>query len=327
MSQLYLLSNNQNNYTDNTIVMRDGMNMHPFAYSFTKTDNKIRVGLFRSIGGWTLQPKEKLLDAFYRDNKVNKELNDFSIAKLYNKVGIHYPRVYRPYLYPESGVSREITVLEKLERIILNYPDSQLDINLIVSNLNQLAVLIQMLDEVFRSVHPSLKNLNAFGHNIKNVLILACIEVESNLKSIYKEHAQNAKRNYSTSDYIKLKPILHLNKYSLRLPLYPDFGSVSPFKKWSEKRGATKSLFWYNDYNPVKHNSETHLNRATLNAAVNAVAAVAILIQAQFGPNIPYWREEIGSYFEMTTYPTWKNKDKILPPLQGEAWSEMKLNI
>lgn len=58
-----------------------------------------------------------------------------------------------------------------------------------------------MLIAVMRTIHPSPDNLNTYGQNIKNLLVLACIEVETQFKGIITCHEKTAKSRYSTKDY------------------------------------------------------------------------------------------------------------------------------
>lgn len=85
-----------------------------------------------------------------------------------------------------------------------------------------------------------------------------------------------------TDDCVKLMPAMRLSEYRgkfMHLPWLPSFG---PFENWNSAN-PTKSLAWYNDYNAVKHDREANFNRATLHTALEAVAAVWIMVADQFG--------------------------------------------
>jgi hypothetical protein len=49
---------------------------------------------------------------------------------------------------------------------------------------SQLTALMRQLDLICQTVHPSEDTFNAFGHSIRNLLILACTEVETHWRGI-----------------------------------------------------------------------------------------------------------------------------------------------
>jgi hypothetical protein len=52
-----------------------------------------------------------------------------------------------------------------------------------------------------------------------------------------------------------------------------------------------------------------------------------ILLKAQYGNSIPFWKEEIGSYFEVTENTSWSLNERILPPLENDTWKPNKLGL
>jgi len=185
-----------------------------------------------------------------------------------------------------------------------------------MSAISQLSVLKEMLSNILKTVHPSVDNLNAFGANIRNLLILSSIETETQLKGILSNHEATPKIRYSTTDYIKLRYEMNLAKYDVKLRYYPELPIISPFKKW-DFSAPTASLHWYDSYNALKHNGETEYKKASLLNAITAVCAVSILIAAQYGQDHAYWLEQVGSYFEIIDRPTWKIGQFLLPPFKG----------
>ena len=75
---------------------------------------------------------------------------------------------------------------------------------------------------------------------------------------------------------------MKLNEYSISFPDYPWIEPVAPFRNW-DRSNPTGSLQWYEAYNRTKHDRESHLKKATLSFAFDAVAACAIMIVGQFG--------------------------------------------
>ncbi|MBD2181874.1 hypothetical protein H6S82_00200 [Planktothrix sp. FACHB-1355] len=142
-------------------------------------------------------------------------------------------------------------------------------------------LLIRKMQELFLTVEPCRKNLFSFGHKIRELLLLACMEVETSWVGILKEH-EYTKNRYKTNDYVKLLEPMCLANYELALRWYPNFPSFKPFSCWNVNR-PTKSLYWYDAYNATKHDREAHLNRATLLNAVHAVGAVVVMFSAQYG--------------------------------------------
>jgi hypothetical protein len=151
-------------------------------------------------------------------------------------------------------------------------------------------VLVSQLKTLFRTVEPDTDNLNAFGQEIRNVLLLACMEAESAWTGIlraneyfgYDSDGKPTKR-LSTRDYVKLASPMMLKKYSVSMIHYPQYPKITPFEGWDVNE-PSKSLPWYQAYNTTKHDRESSFKVATLKMAIEAVSAVLCLLFAQFGP-------------------------------------------
>ncbi len=171
--------------------------------------------------------------------------------------------------------------------------------------LRQLKGLHAELSRVYRYIEPSgQENLNAYGLEVRQLLILACTEVESLWKGALEENGVSVLR-LDTSTYVKLKDPLRLSEYTLSLPLYPGVDPVSPFREWDGDK-PTQSLRWYDAYNAVKHHGEKNLARATVLHATEAVVAAVILVQAQFGPT-ELFEDLLGAEFSMVSMPELEN--------------------
>lgn len=148
-----------------------------------------------------------------------------------------------------------------------------------------LLLLIQRLDELLHFVEPSTGTLRTHSHKARELLILACTEVEN----VWKEYmriskaAPPKKRDFTTSDYVKLSEQLHLADYQILLPRYADIPPIRPFHGWSTVQ-PTKSLTWYDAYNKTKHDRSSHFAEATLLNCLHAVAANLALFCVRFGP-------------------------------------------
>ena len=151
--------------------------------------------------------------------------------------------------------------------------------NILLSKLKTILEVIELADQ----------NLDAYGHEIRNLLLLSCMEAESVLSAILRENEYPCGK-WNTKDYVKLCEPLHLDKYEVKFNLYPDFNELAPFKGWDSK-SPTQSLSWYEAYNKTKHDRELNIGHATLRHAVLSVSAVAVLLYVQFGPHHEFWKQ------------------------------------
>lgn len=112
-----------------------------------------------------------------------------------------------------------------------------------------------MLD-VFRTVEPVTPNLQTYGHQIRQLLILACNEVETQTKGILKaNNCPGAGKNMNIKDdYFKLAKPMKLSAWKVRLASYPDYPELVPFAAWSGP--DYQPLPWYRAYNDTKHDRE-----------------------------------------------------------------------
>ncbi|RYE38341.1 MAG: hypothetical protein EOP48_27245, partial [Sphingobacteriales bacterium] len=107
--------------------------------------------------------------------------------------------------------------------------------------------------KLFNYIEPAIANLSAYGHKIRELLILACTEVECLLVKALIENGYDERDRYSTNDYVKCKSLLGLDDFEVKLIQYSSVKSFRPFKGW-DASSPTKTLLWYNAYNSVKHN-------------------------------------------------------------------------
>ena len=138
------------------------------------------------------------------------------------------------------------------------------------------------MQDIFETVEPSPSNLQTYGHKIRELLLLAAMEVEASWAAVLKANGYAGGR-FTTNDYVKLLAPMRLDSFSLTLRSYPDFPGFTPFKDWDTAQ-PTKSLEWYDAYNKAKHDREQNLGVATLERAVHAVgAAVGISTRPSCG--------------------------------------------
>ena len=143
--------------------------------------------------------------------------------------------------------------------------------------------LFEGMKEVFRHVEPAPKNWKAFGHEIRQLLVLACIEVEAQCKAVLRANGYKkvGGGHWNMHDYFKLARPMRLAGWSVQPFRYPALGWFKPFRAWSGS--AFKPLPWYSAYNAVKHDREIEFERATLGNMFEAMCAVYLIVYAQFG--------------------------------------------
>jgi hypothetical protein len=184
-----------------------------------------------------------------------------------NRAGVRYKRIARPVtigpLVPDSNMQ------EKQNGAFV-----------------ALRILLDKLDELFQTVEPHPANAAVYGHRIRELLLLACMEVESSWKAVLEENGYtSASGRFSTNDYVKLLKPMMLDTHDLSLQAYSAYPAFRPFEGWDSAR-PTQSLSWYDAYNQTKHDRERNLTCGTLDNAVRAVGAAVAMFYAQFGLHI-----------------------------------------
>jgi hypothetical protein len=268
---------------------------------------QIEGNLATSIGGskLSLRPQESI------DAAMRREGSDMPIELLGPVVkilvepfalgsGEFHPRIFRP-TYSHANIQ--------------DTPPN--DHATMAVSLAQLTALMEMLDRICRTIEPDKRNFEAYGHEIRNLLILACTEAESHWKAILVANSSGGgNTRFTTNDYVKLREVLRLDEYSLGLNNYPVLGSRQPFANWNNSQ-PTRSLEWFEAYNAVKHDRENQFRRGQLQHAIDAVLACAILIVAQYGTTA------LISPIQMLKFPAWDQKDHYVPPFCGRSWRQV----
>ena len=147
-----------------------------------------------------------------------------------------------------------------------------------------LRLLLDRLDELFLYIEPDTHGLQAYSHKTRELLILACTELEN----IWKEYMRitgvaTSGSVCTTNDYVRLLAPLFLDEYEITLRSYSSIPPVQPFSTWSAS-APTQSLPWYDAYNKTKHDRSTHFDLATLANCIASVAANIVLHCVRFSP-------------------------------------------
>jgi len=272
---------------------------------YIEADRATRMDVTNPTGGvgtyFAANPGETIWQALRRMTPWFEGMADpgpFHPMKL--DPGQYYRRIARPITMSESDT--------------LWLPDTASERRYITGAQNQLASLIDDLRTICRVVQPSPGTLSVYGHEIRNLLILAATEVEMHWRGILVANGKKVKG--STGQYVALADPLRLREFSVHFHPCPDMDPVMPFADWDADK-ASKSLAWYTAYNGVKHNREFEFEQATLGNAFNAIAACAVMLVAQFGQSAV--TGELSSFLSVEA-PTWSMEDMYFPPQEGADW-------
>lgn len=194
------------------------------------------------------------------------------------------------------------------------------EIHAFTGSLASANVIMDRFRRVLRTIEPVPGNRAAFGHELRQLLILAATEVESAWRSILvaNQYAGGSNGRYSTNDYSRLRDPLKLPDWTVVLTMHPAYGPISPFLGWDTSRPTT-SLPWYDAYNLTKHDREANLASATLEHLISAVTALFVMLAAQVGPERlstpPY---SLPDFFA-TQQPAWALAEEYVPCLGSSS--------
>jgi len=211
---------------------------------------------------------------------VLKTFGAVDIKALELEVGQSIEGVWRPSLYYYTDVLQALNC-------------SDVDMRLAEQSLR---ILINKLDELFLYIEPESQCLQTYSHKTRELLILACTEVENSWKSYMTKSSTlpvNG-RTYTTQDYVKLLDKLYLDEYQFKLILYQHIPPIVPFKGW-DKNAPSVSLTWYDAYNKTKHDRTTNFSVATLWNCISAVVANLVMHSVKFGPYPMFERTSVFS--------------------------------
>lgn len=228
--------------------------------------------------------------------------------------GKYFPRIYRP------------GALE------VNFQDDGCpisDIRAMGQCLVAANIIFVKLKSILEVVELNDQNLQVYGHEIRNLLLLSSMEFESVLSAILRENTYPSGR-WNTADYVKLCAPLHLSSYEVRFSLYPDFGPISPFLTWDSTR-PTQSISWYNAYNKTKHDRELNIGLSTLEHALHSVASIAILLKVQFGGHHNFWHQGELANIDVSSNHNFALEDYYVPFSSDKtiktAWEKSSLQL
>jgi len=200
---------------------------------------------------------------------VDRVFGAADIKQALHPVGTAVAGVWRPGLYYQTEVLQALGYAEHEQR----------------AAEQALRLLVERLDELLLYIEPDSKGLSAYSHKTRELLILACTEVENTWKHYMRLSGVKpvGGRDFTTSDYVKLLNPLFLSEFEILLRPYNGIRPIRPFFGWNQA-APTKSLTWYDAYNKTKHDRSTHFDEATLENCLMAVAANLTLFAVRFSP-------------------------------------------
>lgn len=141
-------------------------------------------------------------------------------------------------------------------------------------------MLYSDLEDTFRYVHPVLEHMDVYSFKYYELLLRTCTEFESLCKELLVKGELTSKR----TDQTNIKQYSLLNQYDEDRVLskfhaifkFDHENVLKPFEGWNNGH----SLFWYQDYNKVKHQRASEFQRASLANVLNAISGLFIIIYA-----------------------------------------------
>jgi hypothetical protein len=249
------------------------------------------------------EPGENFWDCIRRQTPwLNSDVTEGSFHSMALGPGEYYPRIARPIALATEPMLWSPSVLTEKAYV--------------ASARGQLTLFTRRLETICQTVQPSEETLDVYGHEIRNLLILAATEVEMHWRGILTSNGRSGQR-FNTNEYVKLVEPLKLPDYEITFHDFPDLQPIQPFAKWS-KIDPTKSLGWYDAYHGVKHNREGEFERGTLRHAFEAVSACIALLVAQFGRTA--LNAELSSLVGLTP-PNWPIGNMYLPRMTSVDWT------
>lgn len=247
-----------------------------------------------TLSTFSVQPGDSLKDAV--ENQIRKwhsRIIPFRVAPTKLKPGEFYGRMARPTLNQSQ-----------MGHIML---PKRVDLqNEITASQGYFRTLVELLERILLVVYPEEGTLSTYGHEIRNLLILACTECEAQWRSVLSANGYRpAKRDYNSKDFVRLAEAMKLRDYAVRFARYPWLEVFRPFEHWSDQPSPTKSLAWYDAYNASKHDRISNMGLSTLHNAMMALSACWITLVAQFGFPVMGDQQDFREYFTLCMKPNW----------------------
>ena len=255
--------------------------------------------------------KQKLSSLFFNDTA-----REITLTKFETECGHRFNHIYRPVYLSSFRDTYNFNPLNYVPKEYYKDPPIK-DLRVYYNYVRQLEIIVEELFDVFKVVEPDESNLQTHGNAIRNIIFLACTEVDALFKQILKNNGlEKSNDRYKTNDYFELKKPLRIDEYSVSFSNFDTIKDFSPFQKW-ESPNTTQTLTWYDAYNKVKHDRINNFEFANLENAIESTLAFALLLIVSYGYHNDIWNEKIGRIIEVKKEPLWLLKDFYLPPILG----------
>lgn len=224
-------------------------------------------------------------------------------------IGEYYPNIYRPDF---SSKLQNNHFIQDSQPFLDSFDDPFIyDKEEYGDYVRQLEIIINELNDVFKVIAPTEGNYKSYGNAIRNIIVLACTEIDSMMHNVLVRNEWCKEKDHLTMNHYRiLNEAMRLNEYSISFNDYTQLGAFFPFKEWSVKG---ESLTWYKAYNHVKHKRYENFAEANLENAILSVMGFAIFLVAQYGKENNIWKRKIGSYLSIKKQPLWKLEEYYIP--------------
>lgn len=260
----------RNTKTNNRIWSEQVHETHPRGFAYVTNTHFVHLYGW-DAGFWTLHPRMAIVQEIEGELRdwVEREFGAQEVSETSLDVGATVSAVWRPGLYFDDHFLQAIGNSEKE-----------------FSSAGQaLRLLLERLDELLLYIEPSQGGLASYGHKSRELLILACTEVENQWRRLLTlaNYRNAVGRHLTTTDYVKLAPKLYLREFQFTLKPYDMPEPFCPFSNW-DNANPTRSIQWYDAYNKTKHDREEQFSQASLTNCLFAVTANLALFCSRFGP-------------------------------------------
>ena len=201
-------------------------------------------------------------------------------------------------------------------------PGADQELEEIKNTWREIEVLTHDLEHCFNVNSPFEANWDSYGLYYERIIYIACIGVESLFRKILDDNAINTP-GANMNLFVRLKPHLRLEEYSVRLQRYPWLKPVASFANW-DTSNPSKSLPWYQAYNSLKHDKRRNQHVASMKNAISAVVAYYCLSYATFGYQIHPDFFTDYRYFLVESFPKWDASECFLES-DSKTWAPVSI--
>lgn len=169
---------------------------------------------------------------------------------------------------------------------------------------NYFRILEKDLEQCFQYVEPIEAHFSVYSDQFAKLILVACSEAENALRALSLTINENAKTR-NLGDYRTTIISKYPNFWRMKFSLPRYNLSITPWSAWSEDN--TAPTWWKDGYNDIKHDRLGNPNAATLESAINSVAALEAVIL------------HLYSFKYRTTMMPFENSPHLIDPVEEEG--------